>query len=131
MKRRREAGNQIRLFQQMLKDAGYSTAAFVSALPVQRHTGIDIGFDFFSQPEYRGRKGELTSDAVLEWLETPPAEPFYLWIHYFDPHSPYDPPEPFRSAFSTDRGVARLFVGTGRARGAHRGDPADQQPLRR
>ena len=105
LKRWREAGNQIRLFQQMLQDVGYSTAALVSALPVQRHTGIDVGFDFFSQPEYRGRKGKLTTDAVLEWLETPPTEPFYLWVHYFDPHSPYDPPEPFRSEFSTDEGL--------------------------
>ncbi len=102
LKRQRESGSGVRLFQQMLQDAGYSTAAFVSAMPVQRHTGIDIGFDHFDQPENRGRKGKLTTDAVLEWLADPPAKPFYLWVHYFDPHSPYDPPEPFRSVFSTD-----------------------------
>jgi arylsulfatase A-like enzyme len=101
---REETESQIRLFAEMLKDLGYTTAAFVSANPVKSYTGIDAGFDTFIQPRTgAGKKRERadrTNRAVLEWLDSQPAEPFFLWVHFFDPHRPYSPPAPFDTAFA-------------------------------
>lgn len=108
----KDSKNAVRLFAQMLRDIGYSTSAFVSANPVKRYTGIDAGFDHFDQPEREGGrlgKANHTTDAVLEWLESDLKEPFFLWIHYFDPHKPYDPPAPFNSFFSADDGLVRFL----------------------
>ncbi len=99
--RRGEAGQSIRFFAEMLRAIGYRTAAFVSATPVKKYTGIDAGFESFDEPDVGGRKARATTDAVLAWLEAPPAEPFLLWIHYFDPHSPYEPP-PEHDRFLTE-----------------------------
>lgn len=44
-------------------------------------------------------KADVTTDAALRWLERRGPEPFFLWVHYFDPHYPYSPPEPFASQF--------------------------------
>jgi arylsulfatase A-like enzyme len=101
MVRRRQAGSSIRFFAELLAAMGYRTTAFVSATPVKKSTGLDAGFGSFDEPEIGGRKARQTTDAVLAWLATPPAEPFFLWVHYFDPHAPYEPP-PEHDRFSTE-----------------------------
>jgi arylsulfatase A-like enzyme/tetratricopeptide (TPR) repeat protein len=91
-----------------LKAEGYRTQAFVSAWVLHHRFNLDQGFDgyddvlategdpgMFRVPE---RSGEDTIDAVLKWLDsaaTPSqkGEPFFLWVHLFDPHQPYAPPE--------------------------------------
>lgn len=106
LKRSLDSGRQVRFFAEMLEDLGYATAAFVSANPVKRYTGLDAGFDVYDEPSpksgERYGRADFTTDAALEWLATPPEEPYFLWIHYFDPHKPHSPPEPFDRAFSTD-----------------------------
>jgi arylsulfatase len=102
---KREGGeSQTRLFAEMLKDLGYTTAAFVSANPVKSYTGLDAGFDLYDQPlsgeGKKKRRGDLTNQAVLKWLDSQLSEPFFLWVHYFDPHRPYAPPKPFDTAFA-------------------------------
>jgi arylsulfatase len=101
--------NRVRLFAELLRELGYSTAAFVSATPVKKNTGINAGFDLFDQPAVGGRKAAVTTERVIEWLDSEPEQPFFLWVHYFDPHKPYDPPEPFRQAFETEPGLIQFL----------------------
>jgi len=93
-----------------LKDAGYATAAFVGAFPLDSRFGLDRGFDVyddaFSAPS--GGEGELqerrAADVVrpaLAWIARQTG-PWFCWIHLWDPHAPYAPPEPFLSRFRDD-----------------------------
>jgi arylsulfatase A-like enzyme len=100
-----EAGTQVRLLAEMLKDLGYTTAGFVSATPVKKYTGIGVGFDSWGEPNDSSRDADVTVRQALDWLEAAPPEPFLLWIHLFDPHKPWAPPAPYDSAFTTDQGL--------------------------
>lgn len=82
----------LRTLAELLRRAGYETAAFVSAAPLKRHSGIDRGFETFSQPKLWQRGADKTTEHVLEWLNERTEKPFFLWVHYFDPHWPYSPP---------------------------------------
>ncbi|HSD25853.1 MAG TPA: sulfatase-like hydrolase/transferase, partial [Vicinamibacteria bacterium] len=103
---------QVKSGPQDLHDAGYRTAAFVSAFPLDRRFGFDRGFDVYDdhlpkgndtrRTPYVERFADATTDAVLRWLETPAegaARPFFLWVHYYDPHAPYEPPGEFATRF--------------------------------
>jgi choline-sulfatase len=94
------------------KAAGYHTAAFISAFVLHRRFGLNQGFDLYNdvfiKPRQDGfhvvdRRASETSFLVGEWLklnrEAFEDAPFFLWIHYYDPHAPYDPPEPWASAY--------------------------------
>ncbi len=86
--------------------AGYTTAGFVSNLYVNSIFGFAQGFDHFDDDyaDYnfdRGevkRRAEVTNERVFEWLRTELEEPFFLLVHYNDPHWPYDPPAPYGRA---------------------------------
>jgi arylsulfatase A-like enzyme/tetratricopeptide (TPR) repeat protein len=90
--------------------AGYATGAFVSGFPLDRRFALDRGFDHYDDRLPRGddprraayveRPGDATTAAALRWLEgTGSTRPWFAWIHYFEPHAPYEPPEPQRAAF--------------------------------
>lgn len=82
-----------------LKQAGYHTAAFVSSFVLARRFGLVRGFDVYDdqQPQARAeRSARETTDRALAYLREQPVHPLLLWVHYFDPHHPYEPPEPFR-----------------------------------
>lgn len=97
------AGSQDdRFFAESMRSAGYRTAAFVSATPVKRESGIAVGFQAFDQPTEPERGAAETTERVLGWLDEAGDKPFFLWIHYFDPHQPYEPPTPYDVAFRTD-----------------------------
>ncbi len=90
-----------------LREAGYATAAFVSSAVLDRTGGLDRGFALYDDGVRVGdrrafghleRAATQTTDAVLERLPAL-APPFFLWVHYFDPHLPYVPPEPWRGRF--------------------------------
>ncbi|MCY3965273.1 MAG: sulfatase-like hydrolase/transferase [Acidobacteria bacterium] len=93
------------------RDAGYRTGGFVSAFVLDARWGIARGFDTyvddFDLDAMAGanlgsvqRAGPETIAHALEWLDCVVGEePFFLWLHLFDPHDPYDPPEPFRSEY--------------------------------
>lgn len=85
-----------------LQGAGYRTAAFVSSFVLTRRFGLARGFDLYDDqlPGDVERDAAATTDRALEFLKTPGTEPLFLWVHYFDPHAPYEPPEPFRSRFA-------------------------------
>jgi choline-sulfatase len=90
---------------------GYETGAFVSAFPLHRRFGFDRGFETYDdhlprgndprRPQYIERFADATTDVVLRWLEARPAasRPFFLWVHYYDPHAPYEPPGEFGERF--------------------------------
>jgi choline-sulfatase len=90
---------------------GYSTAAFVSAFVLNGSWGLRKGFDVYDdhfdirQFETRNpgniqRRGDETVDLFLKWFAQRPHKPLFVWIHLYDPHSPYDPPEPFHTQYS-------------------------------
>jgi arylsulfatase A-like enzyme len=98
------------LLQQVLKEAGFATGAAVSAYVLRRATGIDAGFDFYDdavehtdRPGIQAiqRSGAATLDAVLPWLRSASGGPLFLLFHIFEPHSPYEAPEPFASRYAS------------------------------
>ncbi len=96
---------------QFFKEAGYDTAGFVGATSVKKHTGIDAGFQTFGEPEEAERKAEETTDKVLNWFSTrQETKPFFLWIHYFDPHGPYLPPPPFNKKFEKTQELRNYLI---------------------
>jgi arylsulfatase A-like enzyme len=105
LKRRFEPGASPPSFAEVVRDLGYETAAFVSAATLKDHTGIQAGFRTFDQPEAFHRVAAQTTDEVVRWLRSNGARPFFLWVHYFDPHLPYDPPPPFGERFATGDGL--------------------------
>ncbi len=93
----------LRSFAELCRDAGYRTGAFVSAAPLERGAGLEAGFEIYHQPGpgFPQRRGEFTTNAALRWLEGVRDAPFFLWVHYYDAHWPFDPPEPFAGLFET------------------------------
>ncbi len=87
---------------EVLKAAGYETAAFVSAFPLRSSARLSAGFDVYGEPEGEVRElsAETTTDAALAWLEGRGDAPYFLWVHYFDPHNPYED-HPETGAFET------------------------------
>ncbi len=90
------AGADLPLLAPALQAKGFDTRAFVSSRVLDRRFGLDRGFARYDQPEGKERTAEGTVDAVLGALSGL-REPFFLWVHLFDPHDPYAAPEPFRS----------------------------------
>ena len=76
---------------EVLRDAGYRTAAFVSNPWMDRRFGFQQGFDVYDDSFARwGASGNEVTDAALQWLTTvPPDQPFFLYLHYLDSHRPY------------------------------------------
>jgi arylsulfatase A-like enzyme len=86
-----------------LKRAGYRTAAVVSSFVLARRFGLARGFDAYDDAQPAGRAERTareTTDAALARLGKGEGAPVFLWVHYFDPHAPYAPPEPFASRYA-------------------------------
>jgi len=95
---------------QAFKQHGYATGAVVSAFVLDRSWGLARGFEFYDDafaPEAFAnrdlglvdRRAAESVDRALAWLKKNPKKPFFFWLHLYDPHSPYDPPEPYRSEY--------------------------------
>ena len=95
---------------EILRQAGYRTAAFVSAAVLEQRYGLAQGFELYDDDLAGGgskaprlvaeRPAEVTVSSALRWLdETDSGEPFFLWIHLFDPHALYAPPAPFSERY--------------------------------
>ena len=93
-----------------LAGAGWATAGFVSAFVLDGRWGIGRGFGtYFDDFDLGGmeradlgsvqRDGAETVAAAVAWLDRRTAEPIFLWLHLFEPHDPYTPPEPYRSRY--------------------------------
>ncbi|HNQ79996.1 MAG: sulfatase-like hydrolase/transferase [Acidobacteriota bacterium] len=90
---------------EILKKDGYATAAFVSSFTVDSRFGLDQGFDVYDDDFQEGEilksfRSERTADKVYEsfarWLDENAGRKFFCWLHFFDPHLPYQPPSDFR-----------------------------------
>ncbi len=103
-------GSSTTTLAEVLLGEGYRTAAFVSAAVLERRYGLDQGFEVYDDDLAAGRPkaprmvaerpAEVTVDAAHAWLNTLGQEQtFFLWVHLFDPHAVYAPPEPFASRF--------------------------------
>jgi arylsulfatase A-like enzyme/tetratricopeptide (TPR) repeat protein len=96
----------------LLKARGYRTGAFISAFPLASRFGLDTGFDVYDDRFLGGddglrlrqeeRPGPRTAEAAREWLVRAAGKPSFLWVHLYEPHFPYRPPEPFASRFAGD-----------------------------
>lgn len=96
---------------EVLQEHGYDTAAFVSAFVLDARFGLDQGFvryDDRVDAAPGGKFGSLESqrsagavtEAALGWLRTRQRQdPFFLWVHYYDPHDPYMPPSVYADHF--------------------------------
>jgi arylsulfatase A-like enzyme len=111
---------QLSTLAEILKAAGFTTGAVVGSFPVAARFGFNQGFDFFDdafdedggQPRRQvwegnrietvfDRDAKFTSRRAAEWLRNQRSSesPFFLWVHYFDPHSPYEPGDEYRDLF--------------------------------
>ncbi|MFZ0480886.1 MAG: sulfatase-like hydrolase/transferase [Terriglobales bacterium] len=107
----------------ILRAHGYETAAFLGSAALDASVGapgFDRGFDTYDAPFHSKdmwydrrpdarRSGSQVVTQALGWLDQHPKGPFFLWVHLFDAHDPYDPPEPYRSRYASepyDGGIA-------------------------
>ncbi len=94
---------------ELMKEVGFNTAGFVSSFVLDERFGIDQGFDFFDdncrdhfiEGAIDERNAKRTTALVCDWLEENNKQPFFLFVHYFDPHVPLIAPEPFASRFGS------------------------------
>lgn len=109
---------------ELLGARGYETAAFVSGYPIASDFGLDRGFGLYDDRLTTGSGMDLerpageTTAAALEWLGRV-RRPWFAWVHYYDPHYPYEPPSGFRRAGwrgSYDGEVAYVDEAVGRLR---------------
>jgi arylsulfatase A-like enzyme/Tfp pilus assembly protein PilF len=93
-----------------LKAAGYATAAFIGAFPLDSRFGLDRGFDVYDDAfgagegpggEFKERRAAEVVRAAAAWISGRTGR-WFCWVHLWDPHAPYAPPEPFRSRFGRD-----------------------------
>ncbi len=93
----------------LLKQRGYATGAAVSAWVVRAASGLGEGFDFYDDrivapqgADAAGRvqrRGDETVARAEAWLDGVKDRPFFLFVHLYEPHAPYEPPEPFKSRY--------------------------------
>ncbi|UCE46536.1 MAG: sulfatase-like hydrolase/transferase [Phycisphaerales bacterium] len=92
---------------ELLKAKGYVTAGFVSSFILDSRFGLGQGFDFYDDDfeeasnamDINQQSGGETTHDVIEWLRTHKDEKNFIFLHYYDPHFTYEPPEPFASRF--------------------------------
>jgi choline-sulfatase len=93
------------LLAERLRAAGYRTRAFVSSFALAARFGLARGFEQYDDRFPDGsseRSARETTDAAVRDLADGAREPLFLWVHYYDPHAPYAPAEPFRSRFASN-----------------------------
>ena len=95
---------------EVLGPEGYATGAMVSAFVLETRFGLSQGFGCYDdevgidgRPDCLGaieRRADKTTDRAIAWLENVFPRPFFLWVHYFDPHAIYHPPEPYATVYA-------------------------------
>jgi arylsulfatase A-like enzyme/Tfp pilus assembly protein PilF len=96
-----------------LKENGFETGGFVSAYALDSQWGVDQGFDRYFDDFNLTKDAELSRrlterpanvvvDHALAWLDTVKSSRFFCWVHFNDPHAPYNPPEPFATDYANE-----------------------------
>ncbi len=114
----------------VLRQAGYATGAVVGSAVLDSRFGLNQGFDFYydhfdfsrldeANLDEMERPGNVVADVALDWLAKNVQKKFFLWMHLYDPHYPYRPPEPYAHEYAghlydgeiafADEQVGRLF----------------------
>lgn len=123
---------EVPLLAELLAAAGFRTAAFLSSVVLRGESGLDRGFEIYSDefdadpqdPRFlttAQKRGDQTLAEAIGWLEAAPADQrLFVWLHLYDAHDPYEPPEPFASRYPdrpyagevawTDELVGRLLA---------------------
>jgi len=97
---------------EVLSEQGYQCGAFIGAFVLDGRWGLKQGFhhydDRFDMKKFKRldlamvqRPANELIDASIAWLEERKDSPFFAWIHLYDPHAPYEPPEPYFSEYNT------------------------------
>src|ERR1700704_7031367 len=95
----------------VLKQAGYQTGAVIGAAVLDSRFGLNQGFDFYydhfdfsrldeANLDEMERPGNVVADVALDWLGKNSQKKFFLWMHLYDPHFPYRPPEPYSREYA-------------------------------
>ncbi|MDI6697364.1 MAG: tetratricopeptide repeat protein [Candidatus Saccharicenans sp.] len=117
---------EVKTVTETLKARGYKTAAFVSSFSVDSRFGLDRGFEVYDDTFQADlpfktmnaeRRAADTFSRFARWLDQNYRGQFFCWVHFFDPHLPYDPPEPFSLEFGHrpyDGEIAYMDVYVGR-----------------
>src|SRR5258708_4805137 len=102
----------------MLKGGGYTTGAFVGAFPLDSRFGLNHGFDVYDDNYGKGagsmdfeiqeRPAGAVCDAATRWWQANEGKKRFLWIHVYDPHAPYRPPEPFLTRYASDEYLGEI-----------------------
>jgi len=97
------------LLQEILKENGYSTAAFIGSFILDSKFGLDRGFDTYDDDMSDGifnplyprfeRRARVVYESATKWLKSTPQEPFFALVHFFDAHIPYIPPQEYKDEF--------------------------------
>jgi arylsulfatase A-like enzyme/Flp pilus assembly protein TadD len=101
----------------VLKQTGYTTGAVVGSAVLDSRFGLNQGFDFYydhfdfsrldeANLDEMERPGNQVADLTLDWLNKTWPKKFFLWMHLYDPHFPYNPPEPYQTQYA-----GRLYDG--------------------
>lgn len=93
---------------EIMRDHGYKTGAIISSFVLDSQFGLEQGFDSYNDSfeeeiktgRFSERRGGETSRFAVTWLQGHKDDTFFLFLHYFDPHFRYEPPEPFASEFA-------------------------------
>jgi arylsulfatase A-like enzyme/Tfp pilus assembly protein PilF len=100
-------GDEAETLAERFAEAGYATGAVMGAAVLDRDFGLAQGFEFYdaempteraSAAGFYERSAKAVTDRALTWLAGERG-PFFLWVHYYDVHAKYSPPEPFKTRF--------------------------------
>jgi arylsulfatase A-like enzyme len=89
----------------ILGEYGYATGAVINAPSLSPKFGVNRGFDHYDILEpWSERPADVVTRSALEWIDLQHDQPFFLFVHYFDPHMPYAPAAPYDTLFDPDYG---------------------------
>jgi len=98
-----------RTLAEILKGRGYRTGAFVGAFPLDSRFGLNRGFETYDDRygsrnasrdlTFVERRADDVNAPAAAWISARSGEPFFAWVHYFDPHTPYEPPPPYAAGY--------------------------------
>jgi arylsulfatase A-like enzyme len=125
---------------EVFRDAGYATVAYSSVAFTGRLTNLHQGFEEMHEssslddPKYRGKTARSYVDRAGDWIERHPDTPFFMYLHVFDPHHPYEPRAPYDSTYvdpagreghEKERELSKKFIAEESMRGRGLPKPAE------
>ena len=97
-------GDGVPLLASLFERQGFATAAFIASSVLDRQSGLARGFGVYSDRFDAGadqRTGDVVAAEAIAWLkELAASKQFFAWVHLYDPHAPYNPPEPYAGRYA-------------------------------